>query len=206
MAMTVRQAHRWNAAALGVFLLLHFASHLSAWGGIASHSATLEIVRKVYRPALIEPVLLALFAIQIALGIRLAWARRSMRRKGLWHRLQAGSGLVLAVFLVLHVGAALSARLLAGLDTNFYWPAGTLVLFPLKYGFAPYYVIAVSALFVHIGAALHMRGRRQFGKVLALAGPVVGLVIILPFAGVLYPIDLPEEYARYYALYLGAVT
>jgi succinate dehydrogenase/fumarate reductase cytochrome b subunit len=201
MAGRTRQIHRIVAIALGVFIALHLASHAFAWGGIAAHSAALQAVRLVYRNPAIEPLLLTAVALQVVLGLRLALSRWRSGVSGGWGRLQLASGSILAFFLLAHAGAAVSARWLGGIDTNFYWPASTLVLAPLKYGFWPYYVLAVSALLIHVACALHFNGFARMPRLLAMAALPVAITIVLPFSGAIFPVELPDDYRTYFANY-----
>lgn len=155
MPLTLSRAHRLNAAALGLFLALHLGNHLALFGGVEAHGALQDTLRPLYRATLVEPALLALFAIQIGLGVVLA------RRRGLgrgWAAAQVASGLYLAVFLLQHVPAVLAARAATPpTDTDARFAAAVLQGWPALY-FAPYYALAVAALATHIAAALHFRG------------------------------------------------
>ena len=203
MHLNPRQAHRRVALFLGLFLIVHFATHLSALGGVDSHAAALSAGRAVYRIPLIEVLLVAAFAAQVALGVMLVRRMACWSQQGGWRRAQKWSGIVLAVFIVLHTGAALLSRWLFALDTNFYWAAGTLTIAPLKYGFAPYYGAAVIALVTHLLAALHVhRPARWHGPALLL-GPVLALPILLAYGGALFPVALPPAHQAYFNTYLG---
>ncbi|MEL7188273.1 MAG: hypothetical protein AAGK17_01870, partial [Pseudomonadota bacterium] len=146
MSMTAKQAHGRLAIFIGLFIAVHFATHFSALGGIATHSEALGLARYIYQFPLIEAFLLLALAIQVLLGLRLLKTIIRRRKKGFWHNAQFLSGAYLAFFIVNHTGAAVITRLGFGLDTNFYWAAGTLVLDPLRYGFGPYYLLAVASL------------------------------------------------------------
>ncbi|MEO9462086.1 MAG: hypothetical protein ABJ242_05055 [Marinomonas sp.] len=199
MTIGTRQIHRIFAAIIGAFVVLHLGNHLLAWGGVDMHTAGLQIVRLIYRNPLSEAVLIAAVTGQIIIGLRLAHAcwRTGVDRG--WGRLQLGSGLVLAIFLGAHMGAALSARWLSGIDPNFYWPAGTLTIAPLKYGFWPYYLIAVFSLFAHIASALHFHGRAKTARALLTVGTIAAPIVVLPFSGLIYDIALPAEHLEYFA-------
>lgn len=170
---TLARTHRWTAAALGLFLLLHLGNHLALAGGFAAHGAVMGALRPLYRAPLIEPVLIALFALQISLGLALA------RRRGLgrgWAAAQVASGLYLAFFLVQHVPAVLAARRATPpVDTDAHFAAAVLQGWPALY-FAPYYTLAVAALATHLAAALHFRGVTL--RALPLAGLALGAAIV----------------------------
>lgn len=203
MPRTAVQAHRMLAAFLLIFLAAHFASHFAAIDSIAAQTGTREATSTIYQFPLIEAALVAGLAAQVGLGIALLRKIARRKTKGPWHWLQFASGTYLAIFIVNHTAAALVTRLLVGLDTGFYWAAGTLVLAPLKYGFVPYYVLAVSALWGHLLSALHFRRpARWHGPALAI-GPAAGIVMVAAYSGMFYSIELPREYLEYFDYYPG---
>ncbi|MBV9504310.1 MAG: hypothetical protein JO323_04810 [Acidobacteriia bacterium] len=65
--------HRSTAIALVVFVLAHLANHLFALDSLQTHKMVLDGLRVVYRNILIEPLLIAAFAIQAVLGVAMAW-------------------------------------------------------------------------------------------------------------------------------------
>jgi succinate dehydrogenase hydrophobic anchor subunit len=142
MGWTARQAHRRAAAVLGMFVVAHLAHHLSgALGGPGVHAAVQGALRVVWRHPVVEPVLLGLLAAQVALGLVLARRRH-------WRGAQALSGLVLAGFLPVHLGAILMARA-AGVDTDLGFAAAGVQDWPWALFFVPYYGLAVWAVVAH---------------------------------------------------------
>jgi hypothetical protein len=116
-------AHAVSACAiLAVFLLMHLGNHLvGLWSG-AAHIRIMDVVRRVYRNPVMEPVLVGLILFQIASGVLLL--RRRMAGPGdLFGVIQALTGFYVAVYFVGHVIAAFSARM-AGTDTNWNWLTG----------------------------------------------------------------------------------
>lgn len=202
MHMTARQAHLRLALFLSLFLIVHFATHFAALGGVERHGAMLDFGRAVYRIPVIELLLVLALAVQVVLGVTLIRRMAQWPRQGGWRRAQKWSGIALAVFIVLHTSAALMSRWLFGLDTNFYWAAGTLTIAPLKYGFAPYYTVAIMALVTHILAALHFRRPARWHGPAVLLGPLIALPILLAYGGALFPVDLPAEHRAYFKAYL----
>ena len=200
-----KQAHRRLAAFLGLFLALHFAAHIAALRGMATQTTVMEAGRLIYRHPVMEPLFIVGFAVQIALGITLLRAIARRKRKGAWHYAQVASGIVLVIFIIAHTSSALLARWIGGIDTNFYWPAGTLIIAPLKYGFVPYYAAAVIALVTHLVAALHFRGPRRWHAPALTAGPVLAAAILLAYSGALYRVELPATYHDYFADQLALV-
>jgi succinate dehydrogenase/fumarate reductase cytochrome b subunit len=170
-----RRLHRAAGAILAVFVAVHIANHLAALAGVDAHVRFMQKARLVYRQPVVEAVLLACVVLQAASGLRMVWAGRT-RRHGVLARVQAASGAYVALFLAIHVSAVLAGRA-GGLDTNFYFAAAGLHVWPFVLFFAPYYFLAVAALFVHLGCAL-----RRGSAVVALssgAGVVVAALILV---------------------------
>jgi succinate dehydrogenase/fumarate reductase cytochrome b subunit len=192
-----RRLHRAAGAVLAVFVAVHIANHLAALAGVDAHVHFMERARLVYRQPVVEAVLLLCAALQAASGLAMLWTGRH-RRKTLVAWLQAGSGAYIALFLAIHVGAVLAARVVGGLDTNFYFAAAGLHVWPFVLFFAPYYFLAVAALFVHIGCALR-RGRVVVAW-LSGAGIVAATLIVATLMGQIVPVAIPARYLATFAL------
>lgn len=102
----------------------------------------------------------------------------------------------------------LFGRTVLDLDTNFYFAAAGFHVPPFQYFFAPYYFLAVLALFTHLGCALYwqLQAKPRFARGVAVALPVVvGLavssLIVLSLAGVFYRVDIPPEYKATFGQY-----
>jgi succinate dehydrogenase/fumarate reductase cytochrome b subunit len=194
--MRLRTLHGLSALLIAAYALVHLANHLVGLQGVQAHIAFMDAARKLYRNPLVEPVLLLAVAGQIVSGAILV-IRGWRERRGLVSWLQAGSGAYLALFLLNHVTAVLYGRAVLHLDTNFYYAAAGLHVAPFQYFFAPYYFLAVLALFVHLACALswQLPGRERLVLApAALAGLGAALLIVLSLAGVLYPVDVPAQF------------
>lgn len=194
---TFRTVHRASGALIFLFAASHLLVHLSAVWGIAVHGEMLRTMQALYRNPIGETVLCLAIVVQIASGL----SRLRFNDRSGWAMVQSVSGAVLMVFLTLHTAASLYTHHVFGLDTDFYWAAGSLHFQPIKYGFLIYYFIAVVALFAHVSAALHFR-LPEYSKRTALVLPVAGLaiasVVLATFSGLLYPIEFPEGVTLYY--------
>lgn len=195
-----RRLHRLSALLIGLYLAFHMANHLAGLQGQAEHIAFMQAARVVYRHPLVEGLLLALLVWQGISGSVLL-ARRFRARDGLMAWLQIGSGAYLLFFLVNHVGAVLAGRLVFGLDTDFRFAAAGLHVGYFRLFFAPYYLLAVTALFTHLGCAAYFMLHRSpmalrrgvlFG--LSLTGLLLGLLFVLSMMGVFHPVDMPPAY------------
>ena len=180
----LKTLHRTNAVALAMFLSLHLANHFALMGGIEAHMAIQKALRPIYRAAIIEPVLIGLFTIQIALGLILVVKRG--RPKERWGWLQVLSGGYLAFFLVQHLAAVLMARS-SGFDTNSFFAAAVVNRLPLTYYFAPYYALSVAAVFAHFAAALRFKRWPEpptaSVRLLPWLGLVAGILIVSGLMG-----------------------
>ncbi|MEO1220230.1 MAG: hypothetical protein AAFY42_02610 [Pseudomonadota bacterium] len=199
----VREAHLRVACFLLIFIAVHFATHFISLAGIETHTAALNWARLLYQLPLIEIALVTGFALQIVLGFKLLAAIRKRKVKGRWHWIQFLSACYLAYFIIQHTLAALITRLGIGLDTNFYWIAGTLTIEPIRYYFAVYYTLAVVALACHLVAAMNFRSPRSWHGPALAVGPLIGIAFVVGYGGVLKAVEVPQEYRDYYAIFPG---
>jgi len=202
--MTLRKLHGLSALLIAAYACVHLANHLVGLVGIESHMAFMRAARLVYRFPLVESLLLAAVAFQIYSGLTFV-ARGWKQRQGFMPWLQAGSGTYLVFFFLNHVGAVLLGRTVLRLDTNFYYAAAGFYVPPFQLFFAPYYFLAVFALFTHLGCALYwqLQAKSRPARVLAVAVPsgvglVVSLLIVLSLAGMFYSVQVPTEYKATY--------
>ena len=202
--MSLSRLHRLTATLLAAFIAAHLLNHLALLFGIEANRAMMEVLRRVYRHPLVEPVLYVLFIGQIGLGLTMAF--RGGAPKETWPRIQAVCGLILALFLIVHLAAPLSARhFYPEMDTNVFWAASVVSRPPFSWFFIPYYWLGVTALFGHVAAALAFRRSPEPGGPAALAvlaaGPVIAGVIVASYSGALFPIHLPPAYETYLKSY-----
>jgi succinate dehydrogenase/fumarate reductase cytochrome b subunit len=172
-------AHGVAAALITLFVVAHLGNHLAGLGGGDTHIAVMRVLRLIYRHRAIEPILLAALAFQIATGLSLLH-RKLARRPGGWlDTLQTTTGAYMFAFLLSHVSAALRARHLRNVDTNWTWlSGGELLTDPWSARLVPYYFLAVIALGVHGACGLR-------SVVLARGGsPALGARLVALFAGI----------------------
>jgi len=203
---TLRALHRTSAVLIAAFALLHLANHLVLLAGVPAHIAFMKAARIVYRQPWVEVPLLLCVAFQVGSGLWLV-VRGWKHGRGAVARLQALSGAILAFFLLIHVGAVLSGRVLLDLDTNLYFAVAGFYVPPFQFFFWPYYFLAVLALFAHLGCAAwrHLskappRSRRLALALPLLVGSVVSLLIVLSLAGKIQPVEVPAEYKAKFTL------
>ncbi len=202
----IRGWHRASAVIVVAFVIVHLGNHVLGLGGQQVHRAAMTQLRAVYRSEIVEPLLFAAFAWQAASGVTLVvlgWKART----GLIEWAQAVSGLLLAAFLVIHVSAVVSGRL-AGLDTDLRFAAAGFHVSDWPYFFAPYYFLAVTATFVHVGAAGYWitygsrasRAAKSVFWTASLAGCLVATALVLMLSGSLFPLVIEARYTARFAL------
>lgn len=109
--------HKLAAAVVFTFLTLHLFNHLMGLLGPDMHRQALDVVRLAYRPPILEAVLGLSLLVLTATGLRLCleiW----QRHKDFVHQLQAASGLVLVIFLTVHVSHIFYGRWILQVDTD----------------------------------------------------------------------------------------
>ncbi len=203
MKLSFVKAHRILASLLLIFIISHLLIHLTAINGAETHIKALAIVRPIYLNMIVEPLLILSIMMQVIIGYKLLRRRWQQEYKTWWGWMQIISGAYLGLFLIMHTSAALITRYGVGLDTNFYWAAGTLNIGILPYWFAPYYFLAILSLFSHLAAAIHF-GWGDKAKFIApmiiIIGVMIGILIIAAFSGGFYDIQMPHEYRDYFEM------
>lgn len=185
--LTLRRIHRFSAAVLGAFVLLHLANHIAGFTGQEAHRAVQLVLRWLYQGWL-EPVLLASCAVQIATGLRLVW----LRRAGIWRSwVQPISGIYLALFLSIHVFAVVQARM-QGIETDLAFAAAGMHAGLWKLFFAPYYALAIFAFGLHLSVPL---GRRhpKVARAVVFASAALAVALVALLAGLVTPLSIATE-------------
>lgn len=197
IAIRATALHRLLGLSLVVFIAAHLGNHIALFWNVEQHLAVQEALRKIYRHTVIETILVAGFAIQLFLGMRLLIKRGWPRR--FWSRLQWLSGVTLVLFLVQHVGAVLYTRAFwPSIDTNIYWAASVVSQTSSALYFAPYYVLGVSAFFVHIAAFVALKKRRmRLAWAVCILGGMLSIALVMALSGAFYSIDLPLPYVSH---------
>jgi succinate dehydrogenase/fumarate reductase cytochrome b subunit len=187
----LRRAHRGSAMLIGIFITLHLANHLAAMGGQEQHITVMDGLRILYRNIVVETLILLAFLWQAGSGMAMVIAGRHDRR-GIVAWAQAGSGIYLAIFLCIHVGALLTART-QGIDTNFNFAAAGIHAGASAF-FVPYYFLSVAAIGTHVACAVYWSGHKRVAIVFAGAGAVAGALIIALLSGLIVPVTIPPPY------------
>ncbi|MEL6535464.1 MAG: hypothetical protein AAFQ98_08635 [Bacteroidota bacterium] len=197
----MKKAHHFSGLFIALFAGLHLFNHLLSLGGIQQHLNSMAAMRQVYRHPILETALLLAVVLQITTGLRL-WGRLRQKAHPFFVRLQLWSGLYLAMFLLIHVGAVLAGRWVFQLDTNFYFAAVGINTFPFNLFFIPYYLLAVLSVFAHLAAVHAQKMKRSWGtltpkgqaQMLLALGAIVAVLILYGITGGFQGVEVPEEY------------
>ena len=197
----MKRIHYFSGLTITLFIVLHLFNHAISVLGIENHIELMDKLRLVYRHPILETILLIAVLVQIISGLKLFFSKRKLV-KGFYQKLQIWSGLYLAFFFLIHVGAVLSGRYILELDTNFYFGAAGLNTFPFNLFFIPYYGLAILAFFGHI-AAIHFQKMKQeiFGLTIAQQSRLILGIGVLLLVIILYGltngfkgIEIPAAY------------
>lgn len=189
-AWELRLLHRTSAMLLAGFVLMHLGNHVAGLAGVGLHLEVMETLRTLYRQGFVEALLLASVLFQIGSGARLLWRGRG-GRSGWAAWAQTLSGAYLAFFMLVHVGAVLSARV-QGVDTNIYFAAAGLHVAPWHLFFAPYYFLGVLSFWTHAGCGLYWNVPACYRQ--AVLGAMLAVGIVMASALVLWMVaGIPLE-------------
>jgi hypothetical protein len=157
--MTVKRFHYLSGLTITIFITLHLFNHALSILGADKHIAAMNTLRLFYRNIFVETILLGTVIVQIASGLKLFKENRKIALSK-FDKLQIWTGLYLAIFFIIHLGAVLVGRSILQLDTNFYFGVAGLNSFPLNLFFIPYYGLAILSIFGHL-AAVHNKKMKQ---------------------------------------------
>lgn len=197
----MKHLHYFSGLTITLFIGLHLINHFASVFGAEIHIELMNHIRPVYRNAFVETILLIAVILQIISGIKLIFSKAKSIYNN-YVRLQIWTGLYLAFFLMIHVGAVFVGRYILHLDTNFYFGVAGLNTFPLNLFFIPYYGLAIISFFGHVSAIHYQKMKkeilglsiRQQSIVILIIGALLTLVIFYGLTNGLTGIELPKEY------------
>lgn len=199
--MNIKKLHYLSGLILSLFVGLHLFNHAWSLLGAEQHIALMNSLRLFYRHILVEIMVITAVFIQILSGIQL-FKKKVKSASSRWEKLHVWTGLYLAVFLVIHLGAVLVGRFVLQLDTNFYFGVAGLNSFPVNLFFIPYYALAILSFFGHV-AAIH-RQKMQYSiagispdrqaAAILLLGMGLTLLIFYGLTNYFNGVDVPVEY------------
>ncbi len=182
-------------------MALHLFNHMFSLFGANAHIEMMGSLRNVYRNIIAEIILFFAIVIQIISGIKLFLKKRK-NVSTFFDKLQIWTGLYLAFFLVIHLGAVLSGRFILNLDTNFYFGVAGLNTFPFNLFFMPYYGLAIISFFGHLSAVHSTRVKKELFGIqpykqsygILIIGIVLTLIILYGLTNGFNGVEIPEEY------------
>jgi hypothetical protein len=190
------QLHRVSGIILAVFVSLHLANHLAVLISPEVHLKVMDALRLFYRNVVVETLVLLAVLTQIITGIKLA-STKGTKQKG-WTKWQIWSGLYMAFFFAMHVSAVMIGRFLLKLDTDLYFGAAGLNVFPFNLFFVPYYSLAILAFFTHIASIHAQKSTHQNAdsqaKIILVAGAICTVLILLGMTNFLQGLTIPALY------------
>ncbi len=199
--MSIRKIHYISGLVITLFTVIHLMNHAFSLLGTEKHIEVMNTLRTVYRNLMVETVLLCCVLVQIVSGIQLFKSAKK-NVSTFFDKLHIWSGLYLAVFFMIHVGAVLGGRLFLDLDTNFYFGVAGLNTFPFNIFFIPYYTLAILSFFGHI-AAIHSKKMTNIvvglspktqSFVILVTGFVVAFILMYGLTNQWNGVEIPEEY------------
>jgi hypothetical protein len=192
--LRLRRLHSATALPLMLFLVAHVANHVMAIGSLEAHVQTQNMLRLVYRSAVVEPLLIVAAISQIVTGVLLVWNARGFQFTPV-RGLQFLSGAYLSMFFFSHLNAVLLfGRRLQAVDTTFEWATGGRAGLLASAGSAqllPYYFLSVVAFFLHTACAgrrvlvtvIGDRGAERVAWAVGVGGCLVALALLAPLTG-----------------------
>jgi hypothetical protein len=147
-----------GVSALAILLLfvgLHIGNHLAGFWSGSVHIAIMNVVRHVYRDAIVQPILLALIGFQILSGAVLV--RRRMRTQDdIFGAMQTMCGSYIGIYFLAHMTAVFAARY-TDVDTNWAWltrPHDSMLVSLSKLRLIAHYWAGPIAIIAHVACGL----------------------------------------------------
>lgn len=197
----VKRLHYISGITISFFIVFHLINHLYSLLGLERHIEFMDLLRLFYRNTIAETFLVTAVFIQIVSGIKLFFKKKK-DAKLFFQKLQIGTGLYLALFLLFHISAVFVGRYMLNLDTNIYFGIAGLNTFPFLLFFIPYYSLAIISFFGHIAAIHKVKMKKNFlgmqstqqAYIIIGFGIVLSLLSIYGLTDGFKGIDIPQEY------------
>ena len=154
--------HYYTGLTLAVFIGFHLLNHLLILHSEALHIKFMKSARKIYRNRIVESLLLVAVLVQVISGITLVILKWN-KVENYFDRIQITSGLYLSFFLLNHLLAVLRGRYKLKMDTNLYYGAGVMNVWPQKLFFIPYYSFAILSFFFHVACVHRIKMEKYAG-------------------------------------------
>lgn len=172
----IKTIHYFSGLTIALYVGVHLFNHLLILHSESKHIQFMKWARKIYRQRVIESILLTAIAVQIFSGIYLV-IQKLPKTESWFDWLQIGSGVYLALFLSNHVRAVMVGRHKMHIDTNLYYGAGVMNMWPHKLFYIPYYAFAILSFFCHV-ACIHRIKMKEFVSLEAAEQQAMGIIIL----------------------------
>src|SRR5215470_10651475 len=201
----LRVTHGISALCIVVlFLALHISNHLFFVEGQGGYMVIMKLFRHVYREAVVQPIVVALFLFQVASGLYLAM-RRVSAPMDRFRAFQVASGVFLAFYILGHMDSVfIFARTYEGIDTDWGFATGApagLVKDAWNIRLVPHYGLAIFFVLAHLFSGLRvillkhgvrkaLADRTMIGG--SVAAAAANILIMLGMCGVRVSFVLPS--------------
>ncbi|AEE48865.1 hypothetical protein [Haliscomenobacter hydrossis] len=199
--MAIKKIHSASGFFIAFFVGFHLFNHVWSILGADKHIELMNTFRLFYRNIFVESVLVISVLVQIVSGLKLFMQKRKNAISA-FEQLHIWTGLYLAFFFIVHLGAILGGRFLLHLDTNFYFGVAGINSFPFNLFFIPYYGLAIISFFGHI-AAIHSKKMKQTvvglspnsqSIAILIFGLLLTIIIFYGLTNHFRGVPIPEEY------------
>ncbi|MDQ0740294.1 hypothetical protein [Pseudomonas sp. W4I3] len=190
----LRVAHGISSLAIMlVFLAPHLFNHLLGVFGADVHRTVMDVLRVVYRNAILEPIIILAFFFQLLSGLVLI-RPKTISRADLLDALQTASGAYLTLFIASHINSVFTLARYFGTETDYRWAVGDpvgLVADAWSIRLLPHYSLAVFFLIAHLACGMRVVMRNHhvrpavYGASTWTAIIIGGLVTAVITAGML---------------------
>ncbi|MDZ5431353.1 hypothetical protein T3H00_01560 [Pseudomonas fluorescens] len=141
-----------------VFLAPHLFNHLIGVFGADFHRTVMDVLRVLYRNAVLEPIIIVAFFFQILSGLVLI-RPKTISRADLLDSLQTASGAYLTLFIASHINSVFTLARYFGTETDYKWAVGDpvgLVADAWNIRLLPHYSLAVFFLIAHLACGMRV--------------------------------------------------
>ena len=196
----IKVIHYYTGVTLAVYIGIHLLNHLLIIHSAAMHIRFMQKARKIYRQPIVEAILLAAVLLQIFTGLFLV-TQKWFKMENWFDWVQVFSGLYLSLFLINHVKAVMVGRYKMHIDTNLYYGAGVMNMWPQKLIYIPDYSLALLSFFFHV-ACVHRIKMKEFVSnemaeqqaiVIMVVGCIITLLIIFKMSHLKMPARLTSS-------------
>lgn len=190
--------HYFTGLTLALFAGFHLLNHLLILHSESLHIRFMKSARKIYRNPVIESLLFIGVFMQIISGITLVILKWN-KVENYFDQIQIASGLYLSFFLLNHVTAVLRGRHKLKMDTDLYYGAGVMNMWPQKLFYIPYYSFAILSFFFHVACVHRIKMEKYTGLPVASkqslmimgAGILITFLIIIKMSNLKISFDKP---------------